>query len=148
MTGLFLGLVGALAAIGIMAYAFSRMETRKAAQGLRVLLGIGGVLLGLLLTIRGLAVVGGPMVIAGLGFLGTALRGAGARAGAGTSQKPSQRMSRKEAANVLGVSESAGEAEIRQAYRDMMKRVHPDAGGSDALAAQVQEAFEVLTGKR
>lgn len=146
MTGLFLGLLGALAVLVGLAYAFSRMETRKAAQGLRIVLGLGGVVLGTLLTVRGLAVVGGPIVIAGLGFLGTALRGGMGRAGQ-TQTPTSQSMSRKDAARILGVSETASEDEIRQAYRDMMKRVHPDAGGSDALAAQVKQACEVLLGK-
>ena len=150
MIGIALGLIGALIGIGLLAYAFSKMETRRAAQGLRILLGVGGILLGALLTIRGLAVVGGPIVLAGLGFLGTALRGGQSRHGSGSAQSPpaAHSMSRKDAAKLLGVSEDASEQEIRKAHRAMMKRVHPDAGGSDALAAQVQHAFEVLIGDR
>ncbi|XBQ15959.1 MAG: DnaJ domain-containing protein [Oceanicaulis sp.] len=148
-----IAVLGALAAIG---WAFSQAKTETAAQGVRMVLGLGGLILGVLLTVRGFAVIGGPMIAAALGFLGVAARkaaGAGTRSGAehdrtgGGGRSRSARMSRKEAAAVLGVSETADEAEVRRAYREMMKKVHPDAGGSDALAARVQEARDVLLGR-
>jgi curved DNA-binding protein CbpA len=45
---------------------------------------------------------------------------------------------------VLGVSRGAGEAEIHAAYRDAVRRTHPDAGGSAAAFEAVQEAYEAL----
>jgi len=36
---------------------------------------------------------------------------------------------------------------VRAAYRKLMKQVHPDAGGNDALASKVQEARDVLLEK-
>ena len=151
--GLLFGLIAALGAILALAFALARMKTRSAAQTLRVVLGLAGLLLGALLTLRGLAAAGLPLLGASLGLLGVALRGGqaargGDEASAGARRPSSGRMSRRDAAEVLGVSPDASEAEINKAYRDLMKKVHPDAGGNDALAARVQEAREVLLGKR
>lgn len=149
------GLLAVLALLAALGFAFSRADSRKAAQGLRIVLGIGGLILGALLTLRGLAVAGVPIITAALGFLGVALRGgtkpsgraAGEGRGSAGPRGAGKVMTRKEAAQILGVAEDAGEDEVRAAYRKMMKQVHPDAGGSDALAARVQEARDVLLGK-
>ena len=47
------------------------------------------------------------------------------------------RMSRAEAFEVLGLREGATEAEIRAAWLRLMQTAHPDRGGSDRLAAQL-----------
>jgi hypothetical protein len=49
-----------------------------------------------------------------------------------------------EARDLLGVSRQAGEAEVRAAHRRLIGRVHPDAGGSDALARRVNAARDIL----
>ena len=149
-----LGLLAAIAAMLGLGYLLARMKTKTAAQTLRVVLGFGGLVIGAILTLRGLAAAGVPLIAASLGLLGAALRGGGAGegpaggAGEAGARRRSGAMSRREAAQVLGVPETASEAEINKAYRDLMKKVHPDAGGNDALAARVQEAREVLLGKR
>lgn len=53
-------------------------------------------------------------------------------------------MTKQEAYDVLGLQAGAGEEAIRQAHRALMKRIHPDAGGTSALAARVNEAKDVL----
>jgi hypothetical protein len=58
--------------------------------------------------------------------------------------RPRGRMTRQEALRVLGLAEGASEQAITNAYRNLIKKVHPDHGGSDALAQQVNEAKRVL----
>ncbi len=53
-------------------------------------------------------------------------------------------MSRREALEVLGLAEGVSAAEIIRAHRTLMKKFHPDHGGSTTLAARVNQAKDVL----
>lgn len=56
-------------------------------------------------------------------------------------------MTRREAALVLGLRESAPEERIKEAHRRIMIANHPDAGGSSYIASKVNEAKDILVGK-
>ncbi|WP_148864374.1 DnaJ domain-containing protein [Marinobacter fonticola] len=58
------------------------------------------------------------------------------------------RMSQDEARNILGVGAEASQDEIVAAHRRLMQKVHPDRGGNDFLAAQINEAKTTLLGNR
>jgi len=56
-------------------------------------------------------------------------------------------MTAAEAYRVLGLPDGASAEDIKAAHRRLMLRAHPDLGGSDYLAAKLNEAKDVLLGR-
>jgi hypothetical protein len=67
----------------------------------------------------------------------------GAATGRGGAAR-SGKMSDEEAYQILGLQPGASTEEIGRAHRGLMKKLHPDQGGSTYLAARVNEAKDVL----
>uniref|UniRef100_A0A6N2M1A9 J domain-containing protein n=4 Tax=Salix TaxID=40685 RepID=A0A6N2M1A9_SALVM len=57
------------------------------------------------------------------------------------------KMTRREAALILGIRENAGAEKVKEAHRRVMVANHPDAGGSHYLASKINEAKDVMLGK-
>jgi DnaJ domain len=55
-----------------------------------------------------------------------------------------QPMTEAEAYRILGLEPGASLEEVRAAHRQLIRRVHPDLGGSSALAAMINAAKEML----
>ncbi|MCB1704714.1 MAG: DnaJ domain-containing protein [Halioglobus sp.] len=55
-------------------------------------------------------------------------------------------LGRSEAFAVLGLDENASREEIIAAHRQLIQKLHPDRGGNDYLAAQINRAKDVLLG--
>ena len=60
------------------------------------------------------------------------------------SPPANQGMSRKQAADILGVDANASKEEVRLAHKKLMQKIHPDRGGSDGLAKQINHAKTTL----
>jgi hypothetical protein len=64
-----------------------------------------------------------------------------------TQRYQSHIMDRAEALKILGLDEGCSEEDVILAHRRLMQKLHPDHGGNAYLAAQLNEARQVLLSK-
>lgn len=69
----------------------------------------------------------------------------GSQSGTGAA-KPASAMARDQAYEILGLKPGATAEAIKAAHRRLMKKFHPDQGGSTHLAAQINQAKDLLLG--
>jgi hypothetical protein len=77
-------------------------------------------------------------------FPGWRQAGEGDRDAGRDRARRTSRMSEDEAYEVLGLPRGAARDDVVRSHRTLMKKLHPDQGGSTDLAARVNEAKEVL----
>jgi hypothetical protein len=134
----------------LLAQGFVASDPKSLAKGLRIACGVCVALLaaGLALTgriffaliaasVAAAIFTGGPMPWSRMGW---------PRAGT-TPGRPRGAMSRDEALKILGLEAGASADEIRAAHRRLIMQIHPDKGGSSYLAAQINQAKDVLLGE-
>jgi len=160
--------MGASALVGIVALAIILWFMHKFVQanprGMAWLLqragGIATLIAATFLTVRGEFIVALPLALMGFGLLGWmpqlslgnpdragAGRGEDAQRGANARQRAAPgtgKMTEEEAYQILGLQPGASAEDIGQAYRSLMKKLHPDQGGTTYLAARINEAKDVL----
>lgn len=142
--------LGMLAALLFAARAFSQASV----AGIKALLAWVAALAGLSLAALLLLTGRGPAALSGLVLFGPLIwnwwKQYAAARGPGTPP-PARRgtaMGRTEALQILGLSDPVSDSDVRAAWVRLMRVAHPDSGGSDWIAARVNQARDLLLGHR
>ena len=64
------------------------------------------------------------------------------------SRSGNGQMTKDEAYKVLGLSAGVSNREVVDAHRRLIQKIHPDRGGSDYLAAKINQAKDILLGEQ
>lgn len=142
--------LGLLAALLFAARSFSRASVNNIKALLAWIAALAGLSLIALLLLTGR----GPAALSGLVLFGPLIWNwwkQHAAAQGPRDSPPARRggaMSRAEALQILGLTDPVSESDVRSAWVRLMRVAHPDGGGSDWIAARVNQAKDVLLDRR
>ena len=131
LIGVLIGTVG-MKRLGRMVASGGQWRPGAAVLSLIALMG------GMVMMVRGAALEGVLLLVGGVVLMISARKRPALRGAIGPL------MARREAEQVLGVEPDATPAQIEEAYRRLIRRTHPDHGGSPGLAAQLNAARNTL----
>ncbi|BBD99375.1 molecular chaperone DnaJ [Sphingobium amiense] len=103
---------------------------------------LGAALVGAVMAAKGKPVIGAPLLLGAALFFARQGRRRIAPAAPPRADTVAQ------ARALLGVAPDASAAAIRAAHRRLIASVHPDKGGTEALAAQINAARDILLADR
>ncbi|OAN50993.1 J domain-containing protein [Sphingobium sp. TCM1] len=118
-----------------------RLQRMTAKDGMA----LGAALVGAVFAAKGKPVIGAPLLIgAALFFVKQGKARTGARKRPIAPPPPHRAEDVARARALLGVAPDADARTIRAAHRRLIASVHPDKGGTEALAAQINAARDLL----
>lgn len=113
---------------------------------------LGAALVGAVLAAKGKPVIGAPLLIGAALFFARQgkrrVRRAGRHHDHPAATPPRSAAVLAQARALLGVGPDADAQAIRAAHRRLIASVHPDKGGTEALAAQINAARDLLLADR
>jgi hypothetical protein len=154
---LYLFIVILVVSIFIVLPYYKSADSTKIKRIKTIVLIIAGLLVAILLLRFGMpyiaALLGGVMAIVAtfnrlIQILSTvdSLKGLFKKPQSNDTQKTSTtaKMTKEQAFKILDISENASKEEIEEAYKRLMKKNHPDVGGTEYFASQLNEAKDLL----
>ncbi|RYM14485.1 MULTISPECIES: J domain-containing protein [Sphingobium] len=130
-----------IAALAIWLIWTGKLQRMTAKDGMA----LGAALVGAVLAAKGKPVIGAPLLIGAALFFakqGNIKAKARTRPAAPVAPPPADDVAKARA--LLGVAPDADAGTIRAAHRRLIASVHPDKGGTEALAAQINAARDLL----
>lgn len=117
-----------------------RLQRMTAKDGMA----LGAALVGAVLAAKGKPALGAPLLLGAALFFAAQGKSAKGRKKVGPAPKHSRKDDLAEASALLGLSPDASPDAIRTAHRRLIASVHPDRGGTEALAARINAARDLL----
>jgi hypothetical protein len=132
----------------------ARMNPKDMSNLAQKLAGGGAIAAAGLLFLKGQTTIATTLFAVGAGLFGKSslfpngfnLGGAKEPEQNASPRKPMAPFSKNEASELLGLKPGASGDEIKAAHKRLMKDFHPDKGGTDYLAAKINQAKDVLLG--
>lgn len=132
----------ALLLIGIAVWLMwtGRLQRMSSKDGLM----LGVAIVGAIMAARGKPIIGALPLLVSAGYAAIRVRGKASAAKSGTATARSGDEAVADAAALLGLPRDADADSIRAAHRRLIASVHPDRGGTEALAAKINAARDLL----